>query len=196
MPTPLVLAFVVATAVTVACDAAERSPPPRATDENTGIRVRGNKLVDIATNEIVQLKGVSHAGTEYQCAHNNGIFDGVAPPGPMRAWTINVVRIPLNEDCWLGIGHGINASISGAPYQAAIKGYVDTLLADGLAVILDLHWTAPGATVATGQVAMPDTDHSPAFWTSLATTFSYSQRILFEIFNEPFPGGANHPNNA
>jgi hypothetical protein len=152
--------------------------------------VRGNQLVDSATNATVVLKGVSHSGSEFLCVQNRGIFDSGGPPpiAPIAAWSANVVRLPLNEGCWLGI-NGVNAAYSGGPYRAAVKAYVDTILAAGLAVIVDLHWTAPGTQQATGQMAMPDADHAPAFWTSVATTFSYSQRVLFEIFNEPFPGG-------
>ncbi len=59
----------------------------------------------------------------------------------------------------------------GANYQAAIRDYVARLNAAGLAVILDLHWSAPGAYRALDQEPMANRDHSVAFWRSVAATF-------------------------
>ena len=33
---------------------------------------------------------------------------------------------------------------------------------------------------------MPDMDHSPAFWTSVATAFKSNPAVVFDLFNEPF----------
>jgi hypothetical protein len=41
----------------------------------------------------------------------------------MASWDITAVRLPLNEDCWLGI-NGAPARYSGARYRAAIRRYV------------------------------------------------------------------------
>jgi hypothetical protein len=64
----------------------------------------------------------------------------------------------------------------------------DTLVkargADGIYAILDLQWTAPGNLPADGSREVPD-DHSPAFWTSVATTFLDNPAVLFDAFNEP-----------
>ena len=102
----------------------------------------------------------------------------------MATWHINAVRVPLNEDCWLGI-NGVNAAYSGANYQNAIINYVNLLNANGLLAILDLHWNAPGTQAATGQQQMTDSDHAPAFWTSVATTFKGNSAVLFDLYNEP-----------
>ena len=40
------------------------------------------------------------------CVHGGQVFDGPADSTSvqaMAAWHINAVRVPLNEDCWLGI---------------------------------------------------------------------------------------------
>jgi len=58
--------------------------------------------------------------------------------------------------------------------------------AAGLYVILDLHWSAPGTICPTDQNWMADTDHSIAFWTSIAGTFKGYPNVLFELFNEPY----------
>jgi aryl-phospho-beta-D-glucosidase BglC (GH1 family) len=46
-----------------------------------------------------------------------------------------------------------------------------------MAIILDLHWTAPGTQPATGQMPMPDMDHSLDFWTSVASTFKQYPQV-------------------
>jgi len=115
---------------------------------------------------------VNRNGTEYSCVHNAGIFDGpvdVASISAMESWGVNAVRIPLNEDCWLGI-NGAPAAYSGAAYQQAIKDYVGLLTSSGLHPILDLHWTAPGTALSTGARPMPDADHPPAFWSGRSRT--------------------------
>jgi aryl-phospho-beta-D-glucosidase BglC (GH1 family) len=96
------------------------------------------------------------------------------------------VRLPLNEDCWLAI-NGVSLSYSGAIYQQAVKDYVNLLNQNGLYAILDLHWSAPGTDLATGQQPMPDADHSPAFWTQVASAFKDSGAVIFEVFNETWP---------
>jgi hypothetical protein len=104
----------------------------------------------------------------------------------MAAWHINAVRIPLNEDCWLGI-NGVKPAYSGASYRSAVASYVARLERFGMIPILNLHYSAPGRTVPDSQAPMADEDHSPAFWRSLATYFKNDHNVLFDLFNEPFP---------
>jgi hypothetical protein len=63
---------------------------------------------------------------------------------------------------------------------------VNALNAHGIYAILDLHWTAPGSQVAAEQQPMPDNDHSPAFWQSVASTFKDNPAVVFDVFNEPY----------
>src|SRR5438270_8174390 len=111
---------------------------------------------------------------------DEGVVNGI------KSWHANTVRIPLNEECWLGI-NGANAAYSGAIYRAAIADFVSLLNQNGLYAILDLHWSAPGTTLATHQVEMADLDHAPAFWSSVASTFKGNDAVIFELFNEPLP---------
>jgi hypothetical protein len=97
---------------------------------------------------------------------------------------INAVRVPLNEDCWLGI-NGAPAAYSGVNYQAFIQREVSDLTAAGMYSILDLHWTAPGSYEATGQNVAPDADHSVTFWQQAATTFKGNSAVMFDLYNEP-----------
>jgi endoglucanase len=161
------------------------------------LHVVGNRIYD--NDKPVQLTGVHHAGTEYSCVHDVGIFDGPSDPSLMqgiKTWAgANAVRVPLNEDCWLGI-NGVSPQYSGSNYQNAIAGYVTLLLENGLYPILDLHWSAAGSEMATGQAAMPDQDHSPAFWSQVATTFKGNLGVVFDLFNEPDPGGGQETADA
>ena len=163
------------------------TPPPAAVSP---LRVVGPALLN-ALGQPVQLRGVNRSGTEYACLQGWGIFDGPSDSASVRAigaWRANAVRVPLNEDCWLGI-NGVSVAYGGAAYQQAIKNYVALLSASGLYAILELHWNAPGATPATGQQPMPDRDHSVTFWTQVAATFGSNNAVLFEPYNEPYPDG-------
>jgi endoglucanase len=154
------------------------------------IHVRGNQLVG-AAGQSLRLFGVNRSGTEYTCVVGEGVGAGIfsgasdeASIAVMASWHINAVRIPLNEDCWLGI-NGVNPAYGGPNYRNAIVGYVRRLNDAGLIAILDLHWNAPGSLMSLGQQVMADADHAPAFWSSVATTFLDNPGVMFDLFNEP-----------
>jgi hypothetical protein len=152
----------------------------------------GNQLYDGAN--AVRLLGVNRPGGEFSCVEGKNIWDPGDGSGndastitAMLAWHVNSVRIPLNEDCWLAL-NGLSSVVSGAAYQAAVKTWVDLLLQNGIYPILDLHWTeGPGGSLATGQQPMPDATHGAAFWTSVATAYASEPKVIFELFNEPYP---------
>jgi len=106
----------------------------------------------------------------------------------MKAWGMNGVNISLNEDCWLGI-NGVPSAYGGVNYQNAIIHYVQTIEANGMYPVLALHWDAPGTKQATGQSPMPDADHAPAFWQSVANTFKSDTAVVFRLKEEPYPAG-------
>jgi endoglucanase len=159
------------------------------------VRVANNHLVDGKGN-VIRLLGVNRSGSEFKCiqggssgARGTGVFDGptdLASVQAIASWHADAVRVPLNEDCWLGI-NGVSAQWSGMAYQAAIARYVATLHEAGLIVVLDLHWSAPGGFPAMGQQPMPDADHAPAFWRAVATAFHDDPGVVFDVFNEPHP---------
>jgi len=150
------------------------------------VRVDGNRLVD-AGGRTIRLLGVDRSGGEYACVQGLGFFEGPTDAqaiAAMAAWRINTVRLPLNEDCWLGI-NGAPAQYSGARYRAAVRAYVSGLNNAGLYVVLDLHWNAPARERATQQQPMADLDHAPAFWSSVASTFRTNPAVIFDLYNEP-----------
>jgi endoglucanase len=157
------------------------------------LKVSGNRLVDPNGNTVI-LHGVDRSGTEFACVQpGNLIFNGPndqASVTAMKTWNINAVRIPLNEDCWLGI-NGLPPSVSGKAYQTAVADFVNLFLQNDVYVILDLHWTANGTAIAKGQEPMPNTDHSIDFWKSVATYFKGNDAIIFDLFNEPYPNNGN-----
>lgn len=105
----------------------------------------------------------------------------------MATWNVNIVRIPLNEDCWLGI-NGVNAAYSGATYQQAIMSYVNLLHANGMYAEISLMWGAPGTYPATYQPGGPDADHSPAMWQSMAAAFKNDQNVILAPWGETATG--------
>jgi endoglucanase len=153
----------------------------------TAVHAVDNQLYDGTTP--IRLLGADRSGTEYRCIQGANIFDGPSDQASISAmltWKINSIRVPLNEDCWLGVNTLANSPSSTA-YQQAIVNYVGLLLQNGIYPILDLHWSAPGTTAATRQYPMPDMDHSVAFWTSVAGTFASQPKVILELFNEPYP---------
>jgi endoglucanase len=156
------------------------------------LRVRGASIVDgLGGGTPVKLVGVSRSGTEYTCIDGYGFFDSPHPNrmdtpamiAAIRSWDVNIVRVPLNEDCWLGI-NGPRRYV-GAVYRRVIKRYVAVLRRAGLYVILDLHVSAPGRLKSRSIDWMADADHAPAFWRSVAKTFRSDHGLIFDLYNEP-----------
>jgi endoglucanase len=152
------------------------------------VRVNGNHLVDASGNTL-QLRGVSRSGTEYMCATSNAFFDGPSSNrsiAAMRRWKMNTVRVPLNEDCWLGINR-VPAAFGGLAYQAVIENYVARLHAAGFYVVIDMHTAAPDGVQSLDIDPMADADHAIDFWHSVATAFKADPAVLFDAYNEPNP---------
>jgi hypothetical protein len=155
--------------------------------------VRGTAIT--AGGRPVVPHGVNRSGLEYMCMGGGGFFDSPHPDriddgrmiAAMAAWRIDMVRVPLNEDCWLGVN--APRRYSGAPYRRVVGAYVAALHRAGLYVVLDLHWAAPGRVAATGQLPMPDADHAPRFWASVGRAFRRDQAVSFDLFNEPYGVG-------
>jgi hypothetical protein len=156
---------------------------------------RAGQIVDKNGNVLV-LHGADESGTENYCTTWGPPPIVISPQGgpspltqdsltAMKSWGLNTVRIPLNEDCWLGI-NGVAASVGGANYQAPILAAVNLITqTNGMYAILDLHWSAPGTTLPTGQGTMPDLDHTVTFWQQVAAAYQDNGSVIFDLFNEP-----------
>ena len=156
------------------------------------LRVEGNQIRDTATGAEFIPRGVNWPSFEYACVQGWGYSNDGATPATAQAmleWNINTVRIPLNQDCWLGDdGQPRNTllgpNLTPAGYRTAVARFVDDLTDAGIAVILDLHWTGQQGTVSDGLRPMAD-DRSDDFWTSVATRFRSEPSLIFDVFNEP-----------
>ncbi len=173
-------------AVVLVCGGAWFTGVPAAAKALSGLHVSGRHLLD-SGGQPVSLRGVNRSGTEYACIQGWGIFDGPSGPASVRAiagWHVNLVRIPLNEDCWLSLG-GVKRAHSGRAYRQAIVDYVRLLHHYGIYAELSLLWAAPGHQRATNQPRAPDEDHSPAMWASMAATFKHDPDVLLAPWGEP-----------
>ncbi len=151
-----------------------------------GLSVQGNKLVNAQGQQVI-LHGVDKSGSEYACIQGWGMFSGPSDDTfiqEMVARHIQIVRIPLNEDCWLGI-NGVSASYGGTNYQQAIVSFVSRLNAQGIYAEPEMQWGAAGSNQATDIEPMPDADHATTFWQSMAVTFKGYPGVLFNVMNEP-----------
>jgi endoglucanase len=157
------------------------------------LRVVDNHLVDARSGLTFVPRGVNWPSFEYACHDGYGYSNlatatSVGPDAAGAAliakWHVNTVRVPLNQDCWLG-EDGLPAFGRVSGYRAAVRRWVSTLHSAGLAVILDLHWSGPDGVVADGLRAMPD-DRSDDFWRSVARTFRKDRSMIFDVFNEPY----------
>jgi endoglucanase len=153
------------------------------------VRIVDGQLVTRAGRP-VRLLGVDVTGTESACIAGRQVtgatFDD-AEADAIRRWHVDAVRVPLNEDCWLGL-NGVTAQLSAGAYRALIERWVGALHRAGIVTILDLHWSAPGGYVADGEWPMADADHSIAFWSQVAATFAASPGVVFDLYNEPTLG--------
>jgi endoglucanase len=185
-PTPVTPPSVHTSPTTAPALVAPKLPP------NPSIKVMYNQLVE--DGQPIQLRGVDAYGSEEACVRGEGMALGpsdAVEAAEIASWGANVVRVPLNEDCWLGI-NGVEPVYSGANYQTFVENWVSDLNKFGLVVILDLHLTAPGSYESTQQWPMADADHSETFWSQVATVFRSNASVAFDLFNEPFLGGT-HP---
>ena len=91
----------------------------KAASAPTGLHVVGNQIED-SSGRVIIPHGVNRMGGEYSCiSSSGGTFDGPITQtvvNAMLSWDINIVRVPLNEDCWLGI-NGEPVSETSAKYQ-------------------------------------------------------------------------------
>lgn len=151
-------------------------------------QVSGNQILDTRTGQVWVPHGVNWPSFEYACQQGWGYNQGGATDAAANAmvtWGINAVRLPLNEQCWLGTDSNPHGGLTVAGYRAAIRAWVDILNAHGIVVILDLHWSAPPGQQANGQRAMTGT-RSVLFWHSVAATYRNVPAVIFDAFNEPY----------
>jgi len=178
------------------------SPPPN-NGTAPALHVSGNKLVT-ASGATYRLLGVNRSGGEFACIQGNGMWNGPmdqASVTAIRSWKVRAVRVPLNEECWLGTSDvPTSGGVGGATYQQNVKDYVHLLEANGITPIVEMHWSFGAYSGPSGncsdakaicQKPMPDAQFAPSFWTGVANAFKGDNAVVFDLFNEPFPERAN-----
>ena len=159
------------------------------------LQVQNDRIVNGA-GQAVQLRGVNRAIFDSRCTYDSsGFADGPADQTSISAivaWKPDIVRVTVNEDCWLGI-NGLPLGGNAAGYRAAVVSYVSLLRRNRLYVILTPQLSAPGADKSVKIDYMPDNDHLPAFWRSLASIFRADHGIIFDPISEVAMASWNNP---
>jgi hypothetical protein len=182
------VALVAAVALPRPAAAAVRPHPGRA----RALTVAGNLLVTDGGTP-VQLRGVNRSTPETRC-QGLGVTSYFAGPTDapsvraLRTWGVTAVRVPVNEDCWLG-RNGLPAGGDAAAYRAQLTAYARLLVAGGIHVVVDVHFaetTVAGVVRASaGPAPMLDAAHGPELWRSIAATFADERAVAFDLYNEP-----------
>jgi hypothetical protein len=158
--------------------------------------VRDGELVDARTGDPWVPRCVTWSSFEYACAQGWGYsaLDSLGPDAEaeqaatIASWGADTVRLPLNQDCWLGTrGAPVSDDFdSRTPtgYRSAVGDFVDALGAEGIVVVLDLQSRKRIGSPEFGDLAMPDSE-SLAFWASVATEYADDPSVLFEAFGSP-----------
>lgn len=101
----------------------------------------------------------------------------------IRQWHCNFIRLPLNEDRWLG--RATNEKDHGLAYRQDIQRAVRMCARHRVYISLDLRWTDRGIWGSKAwQADMPD-PHALIFWRDLATKYKKFPNVLFGLFSEP-----------
>lgn len=178
-----------------------RDAPEARGPVNTGaahVVVEDNLLVDARSGREFVPRGVNWSSFEYACTQGWGMstLDTlVAVDAPsyeaaaIARWGANTVRLPLNQDCWLGTRGAPmsdqNEERTAGGYRTEVADFVTALNRAGLVVILDLHSRKRIGEAEFGNLAMPDPE-SVAFWRSVAERFRDNPSVMFDAFNEPY----------
>ncbi|WP_354699619.1 hypothetical protein DSM112329_05340 [Paraconexibacter sp. AEG42_29] len=169
---------------------APRAAAPVAGGRPGAVVVRGNKLIDTSTGLPMRLLGVNRGALGDACNYG-GVSDGPIHDETIDAmirWHITAVRLPINQDCWLGIHGRPRGIMTAAEYRTIVVDYARALEAKGLVVILDNQYGSvpiPG-TGADYIPPLPDGNVVP-FLTSLAETFRDDDDVIIDLYNEPHP---------
>jgi hypothetical protein len=153
------------------------------------VRVSGKNFVN-GSDQILKLAGVN---AEYfafgmfspgngSCVTSQGDSDYLGHVSNMAAWKVNLVRLILDEDCWLDINGVVGG---GATYRNALQTYVNELHNNHAYVVLCLFEVAPGGFLSYGAEPLPDADHSPTFWNQVAAAYKNDAGVMFDLWNEP-----------
>jgi len=160
--------------------------------------VEDNRLVDARTGRQFVPRGVNWSSFEYACAQGwgNSTLDTMGgqdhyedEAAAIADWGANTVRLPLNQDCWLGTrGAPVSDQFTERrpeDYREDVFDFVAALNRHEIVVILDLHSRKRVDQPEFGNLAMPDAE-SITFWRSVARQYAGNPAVMFDAFNEPY----------
>lgn len=150
------------------------------------LHTSGNHLVT-TSGHVVTLLGMNRSSMEYSCGGDGhwASSDFAA----LKAWHINMVRIPLSSNAWLGVegkGHEGNPCPS---YQQTVASIVANASANGLYVELTLAYVDPCSTVVTNVLGagydFVDEQTGRDFWTSINAQYANNNYVIYDMLSEP-----------
>lgn len=132
------------------------------------LHVAGNKILTSEGKE-VWLQGLCVDSLEWSAG---GEKIAQTLPVAIEQWKSNVIRLPVAEKFWMGLGPYQKKEDHGAAYRKIVDTAVEACASRGAYLVLDLHrFGAP----------MPeDVD----FWKDAATRYKNHPAVIFELFNE------------
>lgn len=131
------------------------------------LHVEGNQIKD-ANGNTVWLQGVAIPSMEWS-AGGEHILESVRVA--MDDWKANVIRLPIKEEFYNGVGPYQNDG--GAGYRQLIDDVINLAGGQGVYVVIDLH-----------RYRAPKQEHAD-FWRAFATKYKDHPAVLFELMNEP-----------
>jgi endoglucanase len=164
-------------------DAGQDAPPSAPDTGGTtppiapgGYYVQGNTIYD-AKGQPHLFHGLDRPSLEWNWSGDHLSADDYRL---MKSWRANVVRLSLNQGFWLS-----GSSVYAPGYERVVEQNVAAIEAEGMDVILDLHWSDRGNfATKPAQQRMAD-QNSVTFWRAVAEKFKGDGRVMFELYNEP-----------
>jgi len=157
---------------------------------SVALHVVGTQL-ETPTGQVVQLRGVNVDGQEgwsnpagglvYNADVKNAVDSAFT--AALDVWHANLIRLPVNQDFWLGLDPGVNATA----YISDIDHLIQQAARAGAYVMLDVQVSDGGTgnpLLESGNYSLPD-NNTAAFWTRAAQHYASDPAVLFDLFNEP-----------
>jgi hypothetical protein len=159
-------------------------------DTGAPYRVSGAQILD-RNGQPHLFRGLNRPSLEWSCGGDIVETDYI---NMAHDWHANVVRLPLNQDCWI---QDANNPSYDSSYQAVVDEQVGWAKKYNMDVILDLHWSDKGdytvghtCLTANGNCQQDMADaHSVIFWDQVAAHYKDDPQVLLELYNEPKIGG-------
>ena len=156
---------------------------------SVALHVVGNQLENPSGQPVV-LRGVNVDGQEGWGKAGGGLYydsytQAAVQQGVTTAlnWNANLIRLPVNQDFWLGLDPGVNKT----SYIADIDALIRQVSNAGGYVMLVAKVTDGGTgnpLLESGNYSLPD-NNTTAFWKSVSQHYANNPAVMFDLFNEP-----------